>query len=134
MRSSATALSGSPAGFRNWNDVIVIGYGLAALPILIFFLPEILRYSRVPELFGAGLFLYLVHTTFDALQRRPADMMWEESAKLGAAACFALGGLAALLVIASPSPAPPGVAGGPVSSGISGPSGIRVSGVRDTES
>jgi hypothetical protein len=70
--------------FRGWNDVIVILYGLLALPIAGALLPTILRYRHVLELFTLAFFFYGVHTVIDSTQEPPTTLsvICEESAKL----------------------------------------------------
>ena len=40
--------------FRNWNDVFVILYGVAALLIIAALLPNLMRFRMVPQLFAAA--------------------------------------------------------------------------------
>ena len=83
--------------FRNWNDAIVIGYGVVGLLAMLPFLPEILRHPRVAELIATGFGFFCIHTIIDSTQRRTdTSMMWEESAKLFAVAFVSL----AMLVLA----------------------------------
>lgn len=92
---------GPPDSFRNWNDVIVIGYGLAAVVVLLPFLPEILRYPRFPALLAAGFACYALHTLIDSTVSDPTDSskIFEESAKLFAGAFFSLAVFAVLLAL-----------------------------------
>jgi len=95
----------SPIGpaetFRNWNDVVVISYGLVGALVMLSFLPEILRYRRVPELLGLGFGCYALHTLIDSVvvNDTPTSRMIEESAKLFSGAFFSLAVFAALLAI-----------------------------------
>lgn len=85
--------------FRNWNDVIVIMYGVIALPVGLFLLPRLLRYRLVPELFAAGFIFYAIHTSIDSTQD-PATLtsiILEESAKVFSTAFLAIGVFTGLL-------------------------------------
>jgi len=70
--------------FRNWNDLIVIGYGVVALGIVAFATREILKCRAFAILFATAFFFYAVHTGLDTVL--PTDLAWkdvpEESAKL----------------------------------------------------
>ena len=70
--------------FRNWNDIIVILYGVLALPILAVFLPSIMRYRMFLELLGTAFLFYAIHTLIDSTQepRTTVSAICEESAKL----------------------------------------------------
>jgi len=70
--------------FRNWNDVVVITYGLLALTVLWFVLPEVLKHDKMPELFALGFVCYLVHTMTDSLveDATVTSIVIEESYKL----------------------------------------------------
>lgn len=96
---------GSPQAFRNWNDVIVIGYGFLAIPVFIAFLPEILRYPKVAEMMAIAFVFYGVHTIVDSTfePRTNISVVVEESAKLLSSAFFSLCMFIAALGIASSS-------------------------------
>lgn len=86
--------------FRNWNDVVVIGYGIVAIPILIYFLPEILRLPKVAEMLAVAFSCYGIHTIIDSTQTRTnLSIILEESAKLFSSAFFALSMLIGILTI-----------------------------------
>lgn len=53
--------------FRNWNDVVVMGYGIAAFIVAFVFLSEIVRLPRVGVLFGQAFLFYAIHTTIDSI-------------------------------------------------------------------
>lgn len=55
------------AGFRNWNDLIVIGYGVVALPLLLAFAPELLRHRGMLQMLGLGFLAYAGHTAVDSV-------------------------------------------------------------------
>ncbi len=79
--------------FRNWNDVIVIMYGVIAVPLMILLLPRLLKYRLVLELFVVGFLFYAVHTFIDSTtepKTLTSDIL-EESAKLFSVAFLALG-------------------------------------------
>lgn len=83
---------GGSAGFRNMGDVIVIGYGLLALMILAYFLPEFLGSRDFSRLAVVGFVLYAAQTAIDTLAKDPTTLaaITEESAKLLASGFFAL--------------------------------------------
>ncbi|GAB5504437.1 hypothetical protein [Pyruvatibacter sp.] len=70
--------------FRNWNDLIVISYGLVALAIAALAVREILKSGIFALLFATAFAFYAIHTGLDSLL--PSDLAWkdapEESAKL----------------------------------------------------
>jgi len=85
--------------FRNWNDLVVIGYGVIALAVGAVFHKEVLR-SRVFAAFLAlGFSFYVIHTAIDSLL--PVSIAWkdipEEGAKLMSVFCLFLAVLARLL-------------------------------------
>ena len=79
--------------FRTWNDIVVILYGIVALPIVLALLPDILRYKMLLELFVVAFLLYAIHTLIDSTQEPPTtvSIILEESAKLFCGAFLALG-------------------------------------------
>lgn len=82
---------GEAKSFRNWNDLVVIVYGLVALPVFFYFLPEILRLPRVAELLTAAFCFYVLHTLIDSTQvEGNVSIILEESCKLFASCFFAL--------------------------------------------
>lgn len=85
--------------FRNWNDIIVILYGVLAIPVIAALLPGILRYRMFFELIVTAFVLYAIHTLIDATQspRTQVSMILEESAKLLCVMFLALGTFIALL-------------------------------------
>lgn len=70
--------------FRNWNDLIVIGYGVVALGIAALSAREILKSRTFALLFATAFAFYAIHTGLDSLL--PTELAWkdvpEESAKL----------------------------------------------------
>ncbi len=78
--------------FRNWNDVIVIIYGIVALPIIAIIFPSIAKYQRTLKLFGLAFVFYLIHTLVDSTQdpSTTVSVIFEESAKLFCGAFLAL--------------------------------------------
>lgn len=101
-----TAALARNAGWRGWNDIIVVAYGLIALPFGIVFLPTLLRYPRLLELLAVAFVLFVVHTAIDSLvePRTTVSAILEESAKLYCTSFFALAFLAALLHTTRPKP------------------------------
>jgi len=82
---------GAPDSFRNWNDVLVISYGLIWLTVLMAFLPEVLRYPRFAELVATGFVFGILHTAFDSMVLHSAEkIIVEESDKLFCVAFFAM--------------------------------------------
>ena len=95
--------------FKNWNDLIVILYGVIALFVLLRFAPRVLRLPLHPELIALGFLSYVIHTGTDSLphdevgplaflRNLPTGII-EESAKLFASTFFAMAMLQGLLVI-----------------------------------
>lgn len=87
--------------FKNWNDVVLIIYGLIALPIGAFYLSEILKYKWVLEIFIVGFIFYLFHTIIDAayVNPTPQTIILEESAKLFSAGFLAVGSFVGFLEV-----------------------------------
>ena len=100
---------GPTKSFRNWNDVIVILYGVAALAGGLSFLPEILRFPRFLTFLIVGGVFYCVHTSIDSLWSGHGHTVPEESMKLFAVASFMVAALVAHQTIARPNRAPPTV-------------------------
>ena len=75
---------GKPETLRNWNDLVVILYGVVGLTIGLIFLPELLRFPRVLEMYATGFAFYLIHTVIDSVTTNPTPLsiICEESAKL----------------------------------------------------
>jgi hypothetical protein len=96
---------GPTESFRNWNDIIVVGYGIAALILAAPFAPIILSYRWFAEFLLSGLFFYCVHTGIDIAAEPPTSTsrILEESAKLFAVSQFALAALAAAFQKSEPS-------------------------------
>ena len=86
-----TAIVGDSEIFRNWNDLIVIGYGLIAIPVFLLFLPEIFRYPKIAETLAVAFLFFCIHTAIDSVVEPPTtvSVILEESAKLFSAAFFA---------------------------------------------
>jgi len=95
-------------GFRNWNDIIVICYGLVAGTICLVFIVEMLRFRRFIELLMVGAFFYVLHSAIDSLFEGQFKMVPEESAKLLANAFFALAFLASALGVSAEMRSSPG--------------------------
>ncbi len=85
--------------FRNWNDAIVVIYGVIAVPVMLMLLPGLLRYRKVFELFVIAFIFYAIHTFIDSTQE-PATLtsiIFEESAKLFSVAFLAMASFTGLL-------------------------------------
>lgn len=87
------------SAFRNWNDIIVIGYGLVAVGIGLYFLPVVLSYHHVIQLLGIAFCMFVVHTAVDSLAEPPThtSVVIEESAKLFTGAFILLAMLQGML-------------------------------------
>lgn len=79
--------------FKNWNDVVVIVYGMIAVPIGAFYFSELLRYKMVIELFVLGFIFYMAHTYIDSIYHEPTprSIIFEESCKLFSVGFLAIG-------------------------------------------
>lgn len=89
----------SAGDFRNWNDIIVILYGVVALPVFVLFIPAIARYKLALEIFSCAFLFYVIHTVLDSVSepRTELSVILEESAKLFCGAFLALGALVCFL-------------------------------------
>jgi len=78
--------------FRNWNDMVVILYGIIALPVAAMLLPDLLRYPLMLEGFVVAFLFYVLHTLIDstAEPETTVSIIFEESAKLCCGATFAM--------------------------------------------
>lgn len=87
--------------FRNWNDVIVILYGVVALSIMAAILPDLIRYRMVIELFAVAFAFYGIHTLIDSTQQTNTTVstILEESAKLFSVEFLAVGAFVGFLGI-----------------------------------
>ncbi|MFN3168360.1 MAG: hypothetical protein ACE37H_14980 [Phycisphaeraceae bacterium] len=86
-------------GFRNLNDLIVILYGVVAIPVGVLLLPGLVRVPRVLELLAVAFLFYVLHTAIDSLSEPPTNrsMVLEESAKLMSSCFISLSMLSGLL-------------------------------------
>ena len=57
----------SGGSVRGWNDVIVILYGVVALPFGVAFFPSLLRYPKLLELLCIAFGFFVIHTAVDSL-------------------------------------------------------------------
>ena len=78
--------------------MIIIIYGLVALPVLIYVYPTIFEVPYIAEYFVIAFICYVIHTTIDASFRPPTTVsyIFEESAKLYTSTFMALGLLSGL--------------------------------------
>ena len=92
---------GVPEGFRKWDDIVVILYGVVALFVMAGFLPEIFRYPKVMEMMGVAFLFYFIHTFVDSTQEPRTDIsaIIEESAKVFCAEYLAISMFVAILGI-----------------------------------
>ncbi|MGD1934332.1 MAG: hypothetical protein ACFB0Z_07455, partial [Candidatus Phaeomarinobacter sp.] len=75
---------GASQVFRNWNDLIVIAYGMVALGFMALSAREILLHRTFAVLFATAFAFYAIHTGLDSIL--PTELSWkdipEEGAKL----------------------------------------------------
>lgn len=90
------------SAFRGWNDLVVIAYGVVALPIAACLLPKILSYPRLAEMLGTAFAFYAFHTLIDTFQEPPttASVILEESAKVLCAGFLVLAAFTGLVQLA----------------------------------
>lgn len=99
---------GSGQIFRNWNDMVVILYGIVALIFLLYFLPAIMSYPKFIEVLAIAFVFYIIHTAIDSLtvDRTRVSVIVEETCKLFSSANFAcamfIGLLGNVMVYCSP--------------------------------
>lgn len=83
---------GEAETFRNWNDPIVMAYGVIATGIAALFGREVLKCRAFAVLFAIGFGFYVLHTGIDSIL--PSSVAWkdipEESAKLLSVFCLFL--------------------------------------------
>ena len=82
-----------PRLFRSWDDIIVILYGVVALPMFIAMLPSLMRWRMVLEMFAIAFVFYGIHTLIDSTNEPPTtvSIILEESAKLLCGAFLVIG-------------------------------------------
>jgi len=99
------SLLGPARFFRNWNDAIVLAYGLAAIFVLVYFLPQILRYPKFAEVLVIAFGFYCATTAVDLLvvERNFKSIMVEETFKLFSSSFFAFAMFIGLLGVISVS-------------------------------
>lgn len=88
---------------RGWNDLVVVLYGIVALPVAVLAMPALARVPRFLE-FGAAAFgFYVVHTAVDSVVEPPTllSVVVEESAKLYAGLFLAMACLSAAFTSAA---------------------------------
>ncbi len=95
----------SSTTIRRWNDLVVILYGVVAVPLGVMYLPTIVRYPSFLKRICVACAFYVVHTAIDALVEPPTllSVILEESAKLFCGLFLALACLAGCLVHADAS-------------------------------
>lgn len=99
------SLLGRSQFFKNWNDAIVLAYGLATVIFLAYFLPQILRYPWFAEGLVIAFGFYCATTAVDLLvaERTFKTIMVEETFKLFSSAFFAFTMFTGLLGVLSVS-------------------------------
>jgi len=60
--------------FRNWNDIVVILYGIAVIPLALLLWHEVLRYRRLFTMLVVTGLLYVGTTSVDTLTTTPTDL------------------------------------------------------------
>jgi len=85
--------------FRNWNDAVVIFYGIGAIIFLAYFLPVIMRYPKLMEMLAIAFVFYVLHTGIDSLSAgmRRGYIILEETCKVFSSGYFAIAMLTGLL-------------------------------------
>jgi hypothetical protein len=85
--------------YENWNDMVVVAYGVVGLIVLMILLPRLLRYRMVLAMFITAFIFYVIHTTIDTVQTEQTltTDIFEESAKLFCGAFLALGAFAGFI-------------------------------------
>jgi hypothetical protein len=78
---------------RRWNDLIIILYGVLALPVMLFFTPIVIKIPYILEFFILAFLCYAAHTTIDSVVEPATTPSYiiEESAKLFSSAFLVLG-------------------------------------------
>jgi len=86
---------------RRWNDLIIILYGVVALPALIYFLPIAFKTPYLGEFFILAFASYALHTAIDAVVEPPTvpSTIIEESFKLYAGLFLTIGSGAGLMSV-----------------------------------
>ena len=84
---------------RRWNDLIIILYGILALPVMLYFLPVIIKIPYILEFFIMAFLCYAAHTTIDSVVEPATTPSYiiEESAKLFSSTFLVLGSYAGYL-------------------------------------
>jgi len=97
--------------FVRGDDLVVIGYGIAAALIGLLSLPALVSTPRVGRFLFLGFGFYLLHTLLDVFGHGwRVAVVYEESAKVLAGACLLLATYVGLMSFApsAPDAAPPG--------------------------
>lgn len=70
-------------GLPDTNDLIVIAYGIVAVPVFLLALPELARWPGVTRLFLIAVPFYVAHTAIDSIdiEQDPRWFIAEETAK-----------------------------------------------------
>ena len=86
---------------RNWNDVVVIMYGIPAFAVGLYFWPSAIRFSRVFEFLCVAAVFYVLHTAIDSVvePRTTLSVILEESSKVFTALFLAIASLDGLLCL-----------------------------------
>lgn len=88
-----------PLGLRNWNDVIMAGYGVVALVLGLLTLPAFLRHRRVRALLVTSFGFFALHTAIDmSFEASALKDVFEEPFKLLSGASLMLAFMAAAQV------------------------------------
>ena len=87
-------------GLPDPNDLIVIVYGMAAIPFALFAFPEITRARHTIPLFTLAMIFFVVHTAIDSIdiEDEPFWFIAEETAKIISVTLIFIAMLALLLV------------------------------------
>jgi hypothetical protein len=91
----------TPPGTHGWNDLVVVGYGLVAIPVAIVALPTLLALPGVSRLLWLAFAFYLMHTLMDLFApHRRSMIILEESMKVFSGACLLLASYVGLMGVA----------------------------------
>ena len=85
--------------FRNWNDIIVILYGVLGLGFVATFFSVILRFPQFLKLLTVAFVFFILHTVVDSVTEPQTtfSVIVEESAKLYCSTFLAIAFLAGMM-------------------------------------
>ncbi|MDQ1287013.1 MAG: hypothetical protein QG622_578 [Actinomycetota bacterium] len=98
--------------FRTWNDLVVLAYGVVALPAVVYFRRELFRYHRFVPMLVISAFFFVATSAIDSLSTTPTTLsiILEEGVKVHCSVLLMLSSLtglfAARLLAAGPGAGP----------------------------